>query len=251
MLDWALGYHSKGFNVIPINTKSKKPLVKFKDKKFTKDEVIQMWTRWPKANIAITTDKVFVVDIDVHDPEKSGFDSIENWKHKDLLIPTLTQQTSSGGQQMVYFKRLDVEVRQKIGWLESVDIKASPNNYFLVPPSRTAKGQYEWINKLDIVTPSKDLISHIMQGKESYDKSNWRAVNDFSGQTYASKMWELFNNGSPEGTRNDSTNKLLHYWRKVGVEPAVCLDLLESFNSRNNPPLDEEELKIIWGSVWK
>lgn len=251
MLDWALGYHAKGFNVIPISVSNKTPLVKFKDKKFTRDEVIQMWTKYPKANIAVTTDKIFVVDIDVHEGQKSGFESIETWPNKDLLIPTLTQRTASGGQQMVYFKRLDIEVRQRIGWLESVDIKASPNNYFLVPPSRTAKGQYEWINKLDIVTPSRELILEIMKNKSS-NHSDYNGNYPLPGsKTYGAQMWELFSTGATDGARNDSTNKLLHYWRKIGIEPSVCMDLLENFNTRSNPPLEEQELMTIWGSVWQ
>lgn len=252
MLEWALGYHSKGFNVIPISTsKNKTPLVRFKDKKFSRDEVIQMWTKWPKANIAITTDKIFVVDIDVHEGQKSGFESVNNWEHSDLLIPTLTQRTASGGQQMIYFKRLDIEIRQRIGWLESVDIKASPNNYFLVPPSRTDKGQYQWINELDIVTPSKALILEIMRNRTPKG-SGYRENYTLPGtKTYGAKMWELFNNGAVEGERNDSTNKILHYWRKIGIEPSVCMDLLERFNNRNNPPLEDQEIMTIWGSVWQ
>lgn len=89
-----------------------------------------------------------------------------------------------------------------------------------------------------------------MKGKERYDKANWRAVNDF-GKSYASTMWELYINGAPEGSRNDSTNKLLHYWAKIGVSSEECLNLFLDFNSRSTPPLENEELEKIWGSVFK
>ncbi|MGL4247823.1 MAG: primase C-terminal domain-containing protein [Lactococcus garvieae] len=29
------------------------------------------------------------------------------------------------------------------------------------------------------------------------------------------------------------------------------MDLLETFNNRTSPPLEDSELKGIWGSVWR
>lgn len=251
MKDWALFYHDKGLNVIPISTsKNKTPLVKFKDKHFSREVVIQMWTKYPTANIAVTTDNLFVIDIDVgHSEGVNGYHSIETYPNKHLLIPTLEAKTASGGKHLIYLKREDMKIQQVIGWLPGVDVKASKNNYFLVAPSRTEKGTYEWLNQTPIATAPMQLVSDIMQGK-SYDKSNWRAKNDF-GKTYASQMWELFINGADEGARNDSTNKLLHYWRKVGIEPKNCADLINIFNNHNTPPLNEDEIKTIWRSVWR
>ena len=252
MKDWALFYHDKGLNVIPISTQNKKPLVKFKDKHFSQEEVTQMWTKYPTANIAVTTDNLFVIDIDVgHSEGVNGYHSIETYPNKHLLIPTLEAKTAGGGKHLIYLKRTDMKIQQVIGWLPGVDVKASKNNYFLVAPSRTDKGVYEWLNQTPIATAPMDLVSDIMRDKvSSYDKSNWRASNDF-GKTYASKMWELFIKGAPEGERNDNTNKLLHYWKKVGVNPQECLNLFLDFNNRSTPPLDDEELKTIWGSVWR
>lgn len=53
-----------------------------------------------------------------------------------------------------------------IGFLPGVDIKAHENNYVLVAPSATNKGQYEWdLEKSKeggtMVTPSKELIQAI------------------------------------------------------------------------------------------
>ncbi|HAP14800.1 MAG TPA: hypothetical protein DCR07_01680, partial [Lactococcus sp.] len=202
MKDWALFYHDKGLNVIPISTsKNKTPLVKFKDKYFSREEVIQMWTKYPTANIAITTDKLFVIDIDVgHSEGVNGYDSIEKYPNKHLLPPTLEAKTASGGKHLIYLKREDMKIQQIIGWLPGVDVKASKNNYFLVAPSKTDKGAYEWLNQTPIATAPMQLVSDIMEGK-GYDKSNWRAKNDFS-KTYASQMWELFIKGAPEGARN-------------------------------------------------
>ncbi|MDD3015337.1 MAG: primase alpha helix C-terminal domain-containing protein [Lactococcus chungangensis] len=47
------------------------------------------------------------------------------------------------------------------------------------------------------------------------------------------------------------TNRVLHYWRKIGIEPNTCMDLLQTFNSRTSPPLDDDELATIWRSVFK
>ncbi len=68
----------------------------------------------------------FVIDIDTETAHgKNGFKSIDEFEHKDLLVDTLTQQTASGGKQLFYLKRSDIDIQQNIGWLPGVDVKAT------------------------------------------------------------------------------------------------------------------------------
>ena len=45
--------------------------------------------------------------------------------------------------------------------LKGVDIKAHENNYVVIPPSVTRKGQYKWDNQLPIITAPKELIRYL------------------------------------------------------------------------------------------
>ena len=61
---------------------------------------------------------------------------------------------------------------QMIGFLPGVDIKAHPNNYVLVAPSKTPKGEYSWdLEKSKeggtMVTASRALVMAI---KKEYNK---------------------------------------------------------------------------------
>ncbi|MGC4388130.1 bifunctional DNA primase/polymerase, partial [Streptococcus suis] len=76
--------------------------------------------------------------------KSNGFESLKKWKHLGLIEPTLQAKTASGGKHLFYFKRDDCPISQMIGFLPGVDIKAHENNYVLVAPSATEKGQYEW-----------------------------------------------------------------------------------------------------------
>jgi len=144
MKEHALAYQKKGFSVIPISPSNKQPMIKFADKPaLTAQEIEDFWTQYPDSNIAVRTDKFFVIDIDLHG-KHNGYKSLANWEHLNLITPTLQARTASGGKHIFYFKHPDVTMTQMIGFLPGVDIKAHPNNYVLVAPSKTPKGEYAW-----------------------------------------------------------------------------------------------------------
>lgn len=144
MKEYAIQYQELGFSVIPIHPEKKRPLIDFADKPaLTKEEVKAVWGRYPDANIALKTTDFFVLDIDCHG-KADGFESLKRWKDLNLIQPTVQAKTASGGRHLFYKKREDCPISQMIGFLPGVDIKAHENNYVLVAPSATEKGQYEW-----------------------------------------------------------------------------------------------------------
>lgn len=147
MKEHALAYQKKGFSVIPISPSNKQPMIKFADKPaMTAQEIEDFWSQYPDSNIAVRTDKFFVIDVDLHG-KANGYESLANWEHLNLITPTLQAKTASGGKHIFYFKHPDVSMTQMIGFLPGVDIKAHPNNYVLVAPSKTPKGVYTWDKK--------------------------------------------------------------------------------------------------------
>ncbi|MCU0082597.1 bifunctional DNA primase/polymerase [Streptococcus danieliae] len=266
MKDYALQYQKLGFSVIPISPKNKRPLIEFADKAaMTAEEIEAFWNGYPNANIAIRTTNFFVIDIDRHG-KSDGFESLKKWKDLDLIEPTLQAKTASGGKHLFYFKREDSPISQMIGFLPGVDIKAHENNYVLVAPSATEKGQYEWdLEKSKeggtIVTPSKELIQAI---KRQYGKTNGYRFDGQDGlrdlkrrsyqrdKTMTTELFETIALGfGDEGGRNDKLASFVGglLYRAVGDELVLQLARLANANSSN--PLSEKELERTVESMIK
>lgn len=257
MKEYALKYQALGFAVVPISPVSKKPLRDFKDMPaMTAEEVEAAWTQWPNANIAIRTTNFFVIDIDRHG-KHDGFQSLKRWKHLSLIEPTLQAKTASGGKHLFYFKRDDCPISQMIGFLPGVDIKAHENNYVLVAPSATPKGQYEWdLEKSKeggtMVTPSKELIQAI---KQQYQLTHGRVATEEGlrglrqstfntrDKTNTTDLFETIAVGfGGEGGRNDKLARFVGGLLYRAVDEEHVLTLARIANSNSPDPLPEREL---------
>lgn len=241
----AIEYARLGFSVLPM--KGKQPLIKFANQPpLTVKQIKNYWSKWPNANIALRTNKFFVVDIDTKQAHgQDGIKSI-NQLPQGVIIPTRTQKTASGGYQMFYEKPHDSQVKQVIGLLPGVDIKAHPNNYVVVPPSTTDKGQYRWLNpKAPIKHPSRLLIDmihnyHPQTGRRQYYKP---------GKKWTGKVLDNIVQGAPEGQRNDYMTRLCGQMIHAGADDSTVWQLLQYANSFNSPPLENKELEKILSSI--
>lgn len=268
MLDWALRYCDLGYSVIPMN--EKKPYVKFADQTFTRDEVIELWTKYPNANIALRTTDFLVVDIDRHDGGADGYVSIAMYEHPDHFPNTLFQTTPSGGEQLFFKKRNGYPVTQKIGWLEGVDIKAHPNNYILVPPSTTKKGTYEWalverngevFTPTEMVEAPQGLVDSISTSSASsdVDVSYGGFVKvDFKPKKQGSKnatteLIEMVAHGfgSKNTGRNDKLAKFVGRLLFRGVDIKEVRALALQTNKNSIDPLSDKEVIATTNSIIK
>lgn len=99
--------------------------------------------------------KFFFVDIDVSHGS-NGLLNFGKWltEHDmvpdDILSQTLRARTPTGGIHLVFKQDKQHHFKQDIGVIEGVDLKASPNNFIVVSPSRINGKPYEWVNVDDI-----------------------------------------------------------------------------------------------------
>lgn len=245
LVNYAIGYAKAGMSVLPMNGKT--PLIKFADRPpLTVDEIKGIWKKHPYANIALKTDKFFVVDIDRHEGSEDGFKSIEPYFEK--MPETLAQKTAGGGMQLFYLKRNENEVRQNIGWLPGVDIKAHNNNYVVVAPSVNKGNQYEWLNKKPMVYQDKSVVKEI--NMRNPDDSSIDFDNFATMKTKTTVLFETIMNGfGDSGGRN---NELTHFvggllFRSVDMKVAYNLALLA--NDNTDEPLPIKELNKTFKSV--
>lgn len=248
-LQSAIKYAKLGYSVLPMN--GKHPLIKFADHPpLTNDQIVKCWTKHPTANVALRTTNFFVVDIDTKQAHgKDGMKSIKQLP-SGVILPTRTQKTASGGYQMFYMKPPDSHLTQVIGLLPGVDIKAHPNNYVLVPPSTTEKGEYRWLNATAAIKqPSQTLLKMIYNHHPTVrepHQASYQAKKKWTGMVLDNIVI-----GAPEGCRNDYLTRLCGQMIHAGAENETVWTLLNYANQFNTPPLDDTEVGRIVVSVLK
>lgn len=248
LVKYALAYQTKGLSVLPIA--DKRPLIKFADREpLTADEIKTVWGKHPYAQLALRTDKFFVVDIDRnHENNVDGFDSIKQLP-ADYFPETLSQETRHGGRQLFYLKRGDMRVNQLIGYLPGVDVKAHPNNYVVVAPS----DGYHWLNKHAIVTAPKSLIVNINQMRASNRRSSPDdLVIKPRGRNATTDLLETIANGlGDKGLRNKTLAGMIGALLFRGVNPQAAYQLAMMCNENTPAPLPEEEVNRTFQSMLK
>ena len=249
-LESALHYAQLGYSVLPMN--GKQPLIKFANTPpLTVEQINHYWHKYPNANIALRTVGFFVVDVDTKQAHgKDGMKSIKDLP-KGVILPTRTQRTASGGFQMFY-KKPNQHMKQIIGLLPGVDIKAHSNNYVLVPPSTTEKGTYQWFNAdAPIKEPSKRLLELLKTYNPPQNSFHFvsQARNNSTGKKWTGIVLDNLVKGAPEGQRNDYMTRLCGQMIHAGADDNTIWLLLQYTNSFNSPPLENKELEKILSSI--
>ncbi|WP_290033545.1 bifunctional DNA primase/polymerase [Ligilactobacillus cholophilus] len=257
LINSAVAYFKTGMNVIPINPQNKRPMIKFTTEPLnTESKVKDYWIKYPYANIALQTKNFFVIDVDRHEGGKNGVSSIKSLHHDEWFKGTLVQKTPHNGYQYFFLKPDCFKISQHINFLDGVDIKAHPNNYVVVAPSKIKGKAYEWLNHNPIIKPCSELVSFI---KEKTNKES--ETNDFNfdvkyrknAKTAFSKYAPMFLHGlGVKGTRNDNLHKLVSYMVGYGqVKPTDAYKLAQLANNATDEKLNEKEFDATFRSCLK
>jgi hypothetical protein len=228
-LDCALWYVSKGFSVIPLKTKDKKPAIEFwtpyQTQRATNEELEQWFGNDSKLNIGIVTGLISgIAVVDFDSPE-----AIEFSRKNDF--PTTPLVKTGKGYHAYYRYKEGVRNFQKRDDLPGIDLRGD-GGYVVAPPSIHESGkQYQWITGkgLDDI-PLADL-PEIVLAKRPEEKT---------------PLKELYK-GVPDGSRNDSLARVIGSLVNDGLSFDECLKFAYQWNERNNPP--EIDLKKIERTV--
>ena len=228
--------------------------------------LIEQWfNSIPNRNIMINLKNsgLICIDLDQHQNGQNGvkaFDRIWSDHAEAEALNTYVEKTPTGAGVHIFFKA-PIETFDKPIVNELVDGVEIKTHFVPIYPSRRTDGDYmpftdKVSNQMLTLDDVRDcpewllnLLNQAPTSRASYPSSFSRSGG--VSRTYGAEIWELFNQGANEGNRNIDTNKVLHYWRKIGIEPNTCMDLLQIFNNRTSPPLDDSELSTIWKSVFK
>lgn len=229
----ALGYGARGWPVFPCRPQGKFPLIAKWPSRSSIDpkQITSWWSRWPRANIAITTGQrsgLLVLDVD-GDPREllAG----------RLLPPTVAQRTGSGNAwQFLYQWRPELAryptTRARL--LPNVDTRGD-GGYVIAPPSIHPSGRpYAWApgmgpGEAELADPPHWLIELLRKRPSGTGtpREEWRRI-------AAEKC--------PRGARNQTLARLVGHLLRRDVDPIMARELALAWSqARCVPPMEPEE----------
>lgn len=229
ILDQALGYLQRGWSVIPIHRKTKRPTLnwsEFCDRLPTEEEVRSWWKQWPTANIAVICGEISgVVVVDV-DPGHGG--KVEPLQRD---YPTgLVAKTGGGGWHLFYRRPKGSIVKNATNIRPGVDIRGD-RGYVVVPGSIHKSGQsYEWLREDE---PA-------MCPAWVYEKENVEEFRVSSDDNWLSSTLR----GVGLGDRNNAMTRLAGYFVSKNMPRDVIEEMLHLWRTRVEDPasLTNEEI---------
>lgn len=114
-----------------------------------------------------------------------------------------------------------------------IDIRAD-GGYVIAPPSTHLTGyNYNWQKPLNnLAEIPKDFLE----------------TNNLTKKVVPTNLRRLYN-GAKKGSRNDTLARLCGSWVNDGLSYEECLEMAETWNQKNNPPLSQEEMERTMKSI--
>ncbi len=153
IFDSALKYLEQGFSIIPVSPTDKRPLVKwseFQERIPSKEEVTEMFQKYPKAMCGLITGKVSgICVIDCDSPE--ACQKIDSMLPETFETPIAISPRC--GRHYYFHAKEDMQTQTSV--FRHVDIRAE-GGVIVAPPSINSQGkQYRWLNDLEL---TKDVL---------------------------------------------------------------------------------------------
>lgn len=237
-LDLALSYRKRGWTVIPVAPRGKRPIVRWEEfqRRAPSEQELRDWfERWPTANIGLVTGALsglVVLDID---PRHDGDDTLRLLEREHGPLPHTVESITGGGGRHVYFKHPGGIMRNRVGLAAGIDLRGD-GGMIVAPPSIHPSGRpYAWeVSHHPDETPLTNLPLWLKAlalgeaGHPGHSLVHWR---------------HLVRVGVPEGERNSTVASLSGHLLWHGVDPEVVLELLLCWNRlRCRPPLNDKEV---------
>ena len=250
------------------------PWKPFQERRPTEQEVSDWFDKWPSANIGIVTGKIsnlVVFDLDS--------DNGVQYAEDEGGFPD-TPKVRTGRGYHYYLRHPGFEVRNDVRKELDIDIRAD-GGYAAAPPSVHGSGRdYEWEDNSSIFdidpAPCESWMIHYLEevatpAKTSAKKSKkTKAENNSAKNSTGSKdmpeipqrtntvktdsvndqYTDIMKTGAQEGQRNQTATKLAGHLFAKGLAADEVWEIMKDWNeSKNAPPLDEDELQRTFVSI--
>jgi len=240
MLEQALTYLERGFSVIPLhspreggcscgradcNAVGKHPRIRwdiYKERRATREELEDWWSRWPDANIGIVTGVVSGLAVLDQDGPTAG-----------QSVPRTPAVRTGGGGIHYYFRHPGHRVKGIVRLATNLDIRGDGNQVVAAPSLHTSGRTYQWLVGLD--EPLADLPEWIIEALERHETE---------------QPARITGDEIPQGDRNGALTRMAGALRRFGATEEGILAALQAENRlRCRPPLSDREVLVIARSV--
>lgn len=238
-LDAALRYLARGWSVLPLRKREKRPLIRwemFQAELPSVSDVTGWFRRWPDANLGVVTGTIsnlIVIDID---PNHGGADALEDLERRFGAMPATVESRTGGGGRHLYFAHPGFPVRNRVGIGRGIDLRGD-GGYVVAPPSIHPSGEpYRWLSGQAPEECELAPLPHWLAAAAGVLRPG-RSVGDWR---------RLVLEGVPEGQRNSTIASLTGHLLWHGVDTTVTLELMLAWNrQRCRPPLDDAEVAQV------
>lgn len=239
--DWALALQLSVFPCIPAG---KQPAIRGQDwgAISTFDlAVVKTWAdRFPGCNWAVDAGKSGLVVLDADGAE--GKATLLKLDLDHGVPETRVHATPRGGLHLLF----KGACRSRIRMLSGMDVR-SVGGYAVIPPSRSAHGQYKVQSYADIAPCPDWLLTLAGKPLERRERGDPLSDLDDPAAVKEATYWLAAAQVSVSGQGgNDTAYKVACRVRDYGLSEAMALTVMEeTWNSRCEPPWSEEELSTI------
>ncbi|MDP6708345.1 MAG: bifunctional DNA primase/polymerase [Alphaproteobacteria bacterium] len=241
-LDAALDYARRGWSVVALVPRDKRPLVAWRELQERRAEApeIEAWfARWPDANVGIVTGAISeLVVLDV-DPRHGGRESLAAL----VTEPAETLEvTTGGGGHHYYYRHPGGTVPGRVALRPGLDVRAEGGLVVAPPSIHPSGGAYSWRTGHG---PDEAALAAL---------PNWLRL--LLGETapprgHPVRYWRaLLAEGVGEGARNNTIASLAGHLFFHGADVEVATELLLCWNqARCRPPLAADEVVRTVASI--
>lgn len=259
ILEAAIHYADRGWRVVPLLPSTKRPPMKEWQKKATTDNdiIIEWWEQWPNSDVGVAMGRSSgIIDIEC-DTEEGEANLLMVFGGQPPITPTFISG-SGRGKHRLYKYRGDLPAKANKNW-QGIDFKLGVDDLgsqsVFPPSSHKSGGVYRWCpglspDEVDVADLPDSVVAFLWNLCEGDSGEDGRGAK-------SPEEWERILGGTGKGERHPNIlsviGKVLGQWANL-ENPAsvrIAYDLVRATNQRNQPPLEEAELKQAFVDILK
>ena len=244
-LDWASAYARRGWSVIVLRPRDKRPLIpwtQFQRRHASAPLLAEWFDAHADRNVGVVTGAIsglLVLDVD---PGHGGAASLDRLTQRNGPLPAAPEAATGGGGRHLYFAHPDGRVANRAGLADGIDLRGD-GGYVVAPPSVHPSGRpYRWLagRSPDEIEPPPTPhwlleLAAAASPARGHPREHWR---------------RLAREGVEEGRRNSTIASFAGHLLWHGVDAEVVLELLLAWNRwRCRPPLTDAEVADVVASI--
>ena len=251
MIEHALAYAERGWPIFPCRA-NKSPYTKNGVNDATTDPatIEAWWEQWPNANIALNVGAAGMMAID-YDPGSSR-EELENNVGPVPDTPLVSNTPRGGNHDFYDLDDGEVVAPSASKIAPHVDVR-SLSSYVLLPPSKTADGDYTWASEGKPAFRTDELLRAANSGREKHeDRDTWLIEPDLPENISSAIKW-LTDDAkiAVEGQGGDHMAfATAAHMKSFGISEALAFDLIwEHWNPRCSPPWSADNIEHLQRKV--